>query len=503
MWSNEEERVPVERLLENVQAYQEEHGSDPMTTYLVGRIEYLAFHQKNSERLVLRARLDRCAAHLERHPHDKTDKPAPPVDHCDKPSSELADDHRGQDDAEPALDRDSNINLAELERHLRSAVHYLHQAIEAGPPAPISNALFHLTLASALEEGAPLIYLVDSRDVLRDPTSNDHQRASDLDRARDFEARVAGASESDKLRLEEAFAFQDPCAARMVVHRVGPDWQQRPLWAERCMRDQAMNEYSVAFELAYNEEISSKHVFDYFSYPMAAEAGEGFIRLLLARGVQDSDRPRLAELRKRIKEIYARVPRAQRTAGQTPIIFSLTECRSLSELLSNHGVNFDLTGGGSPRFWSWVRPGTGLLVWDPTHKGHVDSGRELFGNVTFHMFWSDGYAALDALDNNRDGVLTAGELAGLAVWFDRNSNGVADPGEVLPLEDLGITGLATQSTSVEGEARKNARGLFLRDGRALPTWDWVAHVTPIHHTAGGGPQRKHRHGIHAITTIPR
>jgi hypothetical protein len=92
------------------------------------------------------------------------------------------------------------------------------------------------------------------------------------------------------------------------------------------------------------------------------------------------------------------------------------------------------------------------------------------------MFWPTRYAALDALDDNRDGVLTGRELTGLAVWFDRNSNGVSEPGEVTPVEDLGITGIATAATSSDGAAPMNAHGLFLQDGRVLPTWDWISHT---------------------------
>jgi hypothetical protein len=76
-------------------------------------------------------------------------------------------------------------------------------------------------------------------------------------------------------------------------------------------------------------------------------------------------------------------------------------------------------------------------------------------------------------------VCSGPELAGLAVWFDRNSNGVSDPGEVIPVETLGITGLAAAAvTGVDGDAPMNARGLFLRDGRVLPTYDWISHEVP-------------------------
>ena len=55
--------------------------------------------------------------------------------------------------------------------------------------------------------------------------------------------------------------------------------------------------------------------------------------------------------------------------------------------------------------------------------------------------WRNGYEALDALDDNGDGVLSGAELQGLALWRDANSNGVSDPGEVVPVRDAGLTEL--------------------------------------------------------------
>ncbi len=85
----------------------------------------------------------------------------------------------------------------------------------------------------------------------------------------------------------------------------------------------------------------------------------------------------------------------------------------------------------------------------------------------------DGYEALDALDDNRDDWLSGPELAGLAVWFDRNSNGVVDSGEVVPVEQLGIEAIATHALSEQNGSPCNMCGLRMRDGRRLPTYDWT------------------------------
>jgi hypothetical protein len=159
----------------------------------------------------------------------------------------------------------------------------------------------------------------------------------------------------------------------------------------------------------------------------------------------------------------------------TPIVFSFREHRRLADLIdTGASVAFDLDGTGRPRNWSWVRPDTALLVWDPSGAGRITSGRQLFGSVTWWLLPGDGYRAMDLLDDDRDGELTGQELRGLAAWFDRNTNGRSEPGEVTPLDKLGVAGLKTTAMSRDGDSPMHRRGLRLSDGRTLPTYDWLA-----------------------------
>ena len=97
-----------------------------------------------------------------------------------------------------------------------------------------------------------------------------------------------------------------------------------------------------------------------------------------------------------------------------------------------------------------------LLVYDPTHSGEVASAKQLFGSYTFggkttkvadyrseavRTPWGNGYEALALLDSNRDGKLSGKELGDLALWFDKNRDGVSQPGEVKSLSKLGVTAL--------------------------------------------------------------
>lgn len=163
----------------------------------------------------------------------------------------------------------------------------------------------------------------------------------------------------------------------------------------------------------------------------------------------------------------------------TPIVFDLKESGSLAaRLQSSQRVQFDLNGDGkSELHQQWIKPTTAMLVWDPTNSGKITSGRQLFGSVTWWLFWSDGYAALAALDDNRDGKLTRAELNGLSAWFDKNSNGRSDEGEVTPVSILGITEISCRSDrtdlSIGTKSPSNPNGIKFKDGRVVPSFDWV------------------------------
>jgi len=199
------------------------------------------------------------------------------------------------------------------------------------------------------------------------------------------------------------------------------------------------------------------------------EAGRAYLRLVAARGATEAEKEQVARAEKDLKGLQS-LP----MGPITPIVLPLDRPRPLEELLAaSREVGFDLNGDGRPERCPWVKPEAGILVWDPQGTGRVASGRQLFGSVTWWMFWPDGYRALDALDDNRDGELSGDELRGLAVWRDRDANGVGDPGEVVPVGELGIVSLSVRATSRIRDCAANLQGVRFRDGRVLPTYDWV------------------------------
>ena len=154
----------------------------------------------------------------------------------------------------------------------------------------------------------------------------------------------------------------------------------------------------------------------------------------------------------------------------TPIIFPLDNPRPLKSLLSTgKTTTFDLAGDGLKSAWPWLKPDTGLLVWDPKRTGKIKDGRQLFGSVTWWIFWNHGYEPMALLDDNCNGWLEGNELSGLSVWQDQNSNGISDPGEVKPVTQLGIKRLACHPQ----ENLQHQVGLEMNDGRRLPTYDWT------------------------------
>ena len=163
-------------------------------------------------------------------------------------------------------------------------------------------------------------------------------------------------------------------------------------------------------------------------------------------------------------------------------------------------VNFPLNPAAQPGKWyAWKASAKApLVVYDPEHRGRITSAAQLFGEWTFggkrfaalhnahtppvsaaDSRWRDGYEALGSLDANNDGKVSGAELEPLALWFDRNRNGISEQGEVQRLSDAGVTALYYQpdgKDSVSGNILAS-RGFERKiEGRTLrgASVDWYA-----------------------------
>lgn len=202
--------------------------------------------------------------------------------------------------------------------------------------------------------------------------------------------------------------------------------------------------------------------------PMGPSPAAEAARYLLLALDPVTDAAEIADLQARTETLGKRLPRMV-----TPIVVPLVD-RPLAELVdARPHVRFDLDGSG-PRRWGWPGRDAAWLVWDPSGKGEITSGLQLFGAVTWWVFWPDGYAPLGALDDDGDGHLRGAELDGLALWRDLDQDGRSDRGEVRSLADWGIVGLGVQASLDTNGVLSAAEGVVWADGRVRPTWDWIA-----------------------------
>lgn len=179
-----------------------------------------------------------------------------------------------------------------------------------------------------------------------------------------------------------------------------------------------------------------------------------------------SDRARVARLRERLQQ-------SRPIVYVTPVVVPLAD-RPFAQLIDTASpVAFDFAGTGDARAQGWLTQDAAWLVWDPEWRGDIRSGFDLIGARTWSVFWSDGFEALRALDDNRDGELTGGELGGLALWRDENGNGVSDPGEVLPANVHGIAGLAVRGNTTRPGLITAPAGVRFDNGHTRPLYDWT------------------------------
>jgi len=185
------------------------------------------------------------------------------------------------------------------------------------------------------------------------------------------------------------------------------------------------------------------------------------------------DATEIATLRSRMAQLADQM----RTRPVTPIVIPLGRSDDLASLVDDRArVRFDADGSGLLKRWTWITRDAGWLIFDKQHRGQPSSALQLFGSVTFWLFWDNGYEAMRALDDNGDGSLAGAELDGLAVWRDLNGNGVADPGEVRSLASLGIVRLSCAYERPEDDptmAAWSRAGVTFSNGVTRPTYDVI------------------------------
>ena len=122
--------------------------------------------------------------------------------------------------------------------------------------------------------------------------------------------------------------------------------------------------------------------------------------------------------------------------------------------LAGSTTMFDTDGDGFAQRTAWVGPDDGLLVRDIDGDGRITQAAEVFGGGTGE---ATGFAVLAMLDGNGDGAITAADaaFASLRVWRDANGNGAADAGEMMSLDQAGITRIGVVATAVNQTVNGN------------------------------------------------
>jgi hypothetical protein len=242
---------------------------------------------------------------------------------------------------------------------------------------------------------------------------------------------------------------------------------------EDAFRQRALEMYRKAYLSTIKDELARKsRNMNAGDHSIATEAGEGIVGVLNRRKNRSSaDWDEIAKIKGVLDDI------GRKPGMITPLIFSAHPRGHIGDMLGGT-TRFDLAANGKQEQWPWVKPDTGIIVWDPDRTGRIVSGRQLFGSRTWQMFWRNGYEALAALDDDSNGWLDGRELAGIAVWFDRNGNGRSDKGEVTPVAALGITRICCRPDGVRDGVPWSETGIELANGKRVATWDWTPESLP-------------------------
>ncbi len=248
----------------------------------------------------------------------------------------------------------------------------------------------------------------------------------------------------------------------------------------------AIRQYRKTLEVAWNKEVGTKvdELMDTVRLTIREKEWFGWQKRHLGPGICFSEETIGYLLKildpvrdaKEIADLKQRQTALSRMGRMiTPVTVPLTAETDLASLIDPAAtVPFDLDGSGLPRRWGWINDRAAWLVWDPRHAGKIASGLQLFGAVTFWIFWRDGYEPLAALDDDGNGVLEGHELDGLALWHDLNRNGISEPGEVRPVAEWGIVRLQCHPQHDASGMPFHPEGVTFSGGTNRPTYDWSA-----------------------------
>lgn len=176
---------------------------------------------------------------------------------------------------------------------------------------------------------------------------------------------------------------------------------------------------------------------------------------------------------KKTIEVYAAFPGENGFCGgyYSPLMFFFNDKVPKFDAMTYFPIN--LTG-----LTYWPEKGTdvGFLVYDKNKDGKITFVSELFGdNVHSSKPYENGFERLKEFDSNKDGKIDKKDklFNKLAIWIDKNANGMTDPGELIPLKDKvveidlkyvhkGVTAIADRA-----ELREQSEFVMLEKGKRV------------------------------------
>jgi Ca2+-binding RTX toxin-like protein len=147
-----------------------------------------------------------------------------------------------------------------------------------------------------------------------------------------------------------------------------------------------------------------------------------------------------------------------------PIVFDFDRDGKGLVAMADGSTRFDMNGDGVADQTGWIEQGDALLALDRNTNGTIDDISEI-------SFVDDKPGArtdlegLAGFDSNGDGALSADDarFAEFKLWFDNNSNGRTDAGELLSLSEAGVGSINLQGVAT-GEAIKVGANVVFNTG---------------------------------------
>lgn len=140
--------------------------------------------------------------------------------------------------------------------------------------------------------------------------------------------------------------------------------------------------------------------------------------------------------------------------GGKPVVIDLDGDGVEIDKLGTSTAKFDYDNDGFREKTAWVGKDDGLLMFDIGNDGKVTDAKEIaFAYMTENEDDTDLEALRELFDSNGDDVLNAedDDWSQFRIWKDSNQNGMVDEGELMTLDEVGITeiGLITREGTSE------------------------------------------------------